>query len=345
MNSSRRGQLIIGSLVSLVLLGWVLWQTDWGEVARALRDANYALLALSFLMVAIGVPLRALRWRTMLTSTGDAAPFGEALDAVAIGYLANNILPARLGDVLRAYLVTQWTPIRFPFALSTTVVERVLDTLVVVGLLFGMLPFLPVPPAAARTGTVMGVLILLAGVGLVIAAWQRDLSARLIGAVLRPLPINSEVWTERLTSLLDGFAIVRKPIVFAQVLAWSAIIWAVAIAGYWFAFRAFDLPLGPTAGAFTISLGALGMALPSGPASAGTYDSAAAGALVILGVSEKLAGGLAVVLHTLNFLAITAVGLWSMARRGLSFASLSQQSDQAAASAADDHEAVASPHS
>lgn len=327
--AQQRTRLLIGSLVSLVLLGWVIWRTDWQEVGQRLSDANPVLLFAAFLGVMAGVSFRAWRYGIMLEPEDAERPFLTLLDVVSLGYFANNILPARLGDVLRAYLAGEWTRASFSFSLSTTVVERVLDLLVVVLMLFGTLPFLPVPPIAARAGVLMGIAIFVGGLALVAAAWQRDASERLIRAVLRPLPLDEHLWGERLVALLDGFAVVRQPARFARVLVSTVAVWAVAVASYWFTFRAFDLDLGPLAAAFTISLAALGMAAPSGPASAGTFDAAAAGALTILGLEVGLAGGVAVVLHIINFLAVTVMGLWSLARRGLSLGTLAQRAETA----------------
>ncbi len=334
MNSSRT-RLLVGALVSIALLGWVLVHTDWNEIAARLRDANPLLLLAAFGLVCLGVAFRAWRWGIMLEPEDPTLSYGTLFDIVNLGYFANNILPARLGDILRAYLAGEWTQVSLAFALSTTVVERLLDTIIVILMLFGMLPFLPVPPVAARSGIVLGLLVLV-GVGVLgVAAWQRERSERLVQAVLRPLPLDETLWGARLVSLLDGFALLRQPGRFVRVLFSSAMVWASAIGSYWVTLRAFDLPeLGPMSAAFTISLAALGMAAPSGPASAGTFDAAAAGALIILGVAPGLAGGVAVVLHAINFLAVTALGLWTMARRGITLGTLAQRAE-ASASASD----------
>lgn len=329
----QKVRLLIGSLISLVLLGWVIWTTDWAEVWFELTQANPWFLIASVVSVAAGIYLRTWRWMMMLEPEVPNRPYWALFDIVNLGYLANNILPARLGDVLRSYLAADWTPSTFTFALSTTAVERILDSLFVVIMLFGVLPFLPVPAGAATGGLLLGVAFFIAGIVLAVMAWYREQSERFIRAVLRPLPLNEEVWSARLVSLLDGFALVRQPARFARVLFITIIIWIVAIAGYWFLFLAFDLPLGFLSGAFVIGAAALGMAIPSGPASAGTYDLAAAGALTLLGVNSNLAGGVAVVLHAINFVVITVFGIWSLARRGVSLNTLTSQAQAQSAEA------------
>lgn len=325
----QRRELIVGSAVSLLLLGWVLWRTDWTEVALRLREANLWLLLGAGLMVAAGVMARAWRWKIMLEAEAPAHRFSDLFDIVNLGYFANNLLPARLGDLLRGYLAGKWTPATTTFALSTTVVERVLDTLVVVVMLFALIPFLPVPPLAARAGLTLGFLFAVAALLLALAARSRDRFARVLRRVLRPLPLDDERWSTQIVALLEGFDLAREPRRLAAVLGTTVLVWAAAIASYWLTFRAFGLGLGVAASAFTISMAAIGMALPSGPAAAGTFDAAATWALELLRVGTALAGGVAIMLHIINFIAVSLLGLWSMARRGVTLGRLAEEATAA----------------
>jgi len=324
-NNSR---LIIGFLLSLVLLIWVIINTDWPQIWERLQDANLVLLVAALCAVMVNIILRAWRWGIMLEPEDAERPFSALFDIVNLGYFANNILPARLGDLVRVYLAGEWTKVSFTFALSTTVVERVLDTLFVFMMLFGLLPFLPLSATIAQGGVVLGILTFVGSIVLVIAAWQRALSTRVIRTCLRPLPIDEEAWGDKLVALLDGFALVQQPLRFLRVLWSSLLLWIAAIAAYWLTFEAFNLHLSFMDASFTICLAALGMAVPSGPAAAGTFDSAVALALVVLTVPTELAGGIAIVLHAVNFIGITMLGVWSLTRRGLSLNSLATQAER-----------------
>ena len=317
--------LIVGLLVSLALLVWVICRTDWGEVGQQLLEANWLMLLAVFVGMIASVALRSWRWGIMLESEDAECSFLTLFDLTSLNYLANNLLPARLGDIIRAYLSGEWMNVSFSFALSTTVVERVLDTLFVVIMLFGILPFLPVPVPVAQTGLLLGIAFFFGGVMLVIAAWQREMSERLIRTFLRPLPLSEPLWTDRLVALLDGFALVRQPLRFARVLWSTLIIWLVGSCSYWFALRAFNLDFLDSEVSFTISLVALGTAVPSGPAAAGTFDAAITGALEIFNVPTALAGGVALIIHVINFIALTTLGACSLRRRGLSLGCLASQ--------------------
>lgn len=322
MDSQRR-RLLVGTLISLVLLGWVLWQTDWPLVWQRLREANLLLLALSGVAIMVSLLMRAWRWMIMLEPEAPERSLGTVFDIVNIGYLANNLLPARLGDLLRAYLAREWTTASAAFALSTTVVERLLDTLLVILMLLALLPLLPVPEWAVRGGLLLGAVVTAVAGLLVVAAGQRGRVAPLVTALLRPLPLDQDVWSERLLSLLDGFSLARQPRRLVRVLGVSVGVWGTAILAYWLTFRAFGLSdLGFTSATFTLALGALSMGAPSAPSAAGTFDAAATWALVLLGVASNLAGGVALVIHIINFVAVTLLGLWSLAHRGLSLSDL-----------------------
>ena len=320
-------RLIIGFLISLILFVWVIVNTDWHKIWLRLQDANWWLLVAALFAVMLNVIFRAWRWGIMLEPEDAERPFSALFDIVNLGYLANNILPARLGDLIRVYLAGEWTKVSFTFALSTTVVERVLDTLLVFMMLFGLLPFLPVSPAIAQGGVMLGVLTFIGSIVLVIAAWQRALSERLIRTCLRPLPIDEEAWGDRLVGLLDGFALVQEPLRFLRVLWSSVLVWGAAIMAYWLTFEAFNLELSFLDASFTICLAALGMAAPSGPAAAGTFEGAVIIALAVFTIPSELAGGIAIILHAVNFIGITILGFYSLFRRGLTLNSLARQAE------------------
>lgn len=321
-----KGRILLGSAVSLILLVVIFRNTDWGEMLAALRAANYWLLGLAVFVTFLGVVGRAFRWRALFWPENGLSA-GALFDAVNVGYLANNLLPARAGDVLRAYFAGEWAGASVTHALSTTVVERVVDILLIVALLFALLPFLPLPPALVEAGLVVGGAFVAVSVVMVGLSLQRERGRRFLAALLRLVPkLDADTWSERLISLLDGFAILRAPGPLARVLAWSVIVWIEGILVYLLTFRAFGLgALSPAVAVLTICAAALGMALPSAPSAAGVFHGAAFAVLVAFSVPDDLARTVAVALHAVNFLTLTLMGFWSLARRGLSYGDLTRQ--------------------
>lgn len=316
----------LGILISTILLGLVFWNTDWDRVLRAFRDANVLLLALAASITALGLWLRARLWHLLFWPQTDVA-HETLLDAVNIGYLANNVLPARAGDVLRSYLVSRWDRPSMTTALSTTLFERLWDSLLILILFFGLLPFQPLPKAGLRIGMIGGVVVVVALALLAVAAWQRTRGRRLLARILHLVPwIDGSRWIDNVMGLLDGFAIVRRPRVMVRVIGWSILIWGGAIVAYWLVILAVGIDVSPTVGALAIAAAALGLAAPSAPAGVGTFEGAVIGALLLVGIEPDLARTAAIALHAVNFLTLSAAGVWSMARRGLGYRDLVRQS-------------------
>src|SRR6476646_1770704 len=133
----KNAQLIMGLVVSLVALALAFRGADLGVMAGALRKANYFVLAVGIVFYIAGLFFRALSWRVLL---GKRVPYLRAFEALNEGYLLNNLLPFRLGEIGRAYLVSRRNNIPALEALSSIVVERVIDLLMVVILLVSFLP-------------------------------------------------------------------------------------------------------------------------------------------------------------------------------------------------------------
>lgn len=318
-------RFIAGVLVSSILLVLVFWNTDWDRIIGAFREANHLLLALSALITLAGLWLRARLWQVLFWP--DHVEHDTLLDAVNIGYLANNVLPARAGDVLRSYLVAEWDSPSMPHALSTTIFERIWDSLLILGLFFALLPFQPIPQSGVRIGVIVG--LGFAGVVMMLALvmWQRDLGRRWLTRILSLVPhIDGKEWADTLMELLDSFAIVRRPRVMLRVVAWSIPIWGGAIIAYWLVILAFGINVSPAVGALAITAAAFGLAAPSAPAGVGTFEGAVIGALLLVGIDADLARSVALALHAMNFITLSGAGLWSLVRRGLGYRDLVRQS-------------------
>jgi len=311
----------LGVLVSGVMLALVFWNADWPAVWASLQHARRELLALAVAGTALGLWLRARRWEVLFWPR-HPVDRRALLDGVNVGYLVNNVLPARVGDVVRSYLVAEWAGMSLAHALSTTLLERLLDSLLIVVLFFLLVPLFPL---GAGWGGV-AFLVLAGTMGLfVVVAWQRRrLQGRLARALERVPGLDGTRWAARLTDLLTAFEIVRSPRAVVATLWWSALVWGSGISVYWLVLRAFGLDVSPAVAALAIVAAALGLALPSAPAGVGTYEGAVLGALLLAGVEENTARGAVIALHAVNFVTLNAAGLWSLARRGMGYRDLTR---------------------
>ena len=169
----------LGIIVSIICLALAVRDVNFAEVLDALGGANYAFVALTSLLTVAGMLMRALRWRLLFYPLNDV-PLNKLVTVLNIGYLLMNVLPARLGDVARAYLLGELTGVSKARALSTIVVERVADVLVVVLLLSSLVLFIPLPDWAVQSGLLLGAGFLALAVVLVLFARYREAGIALI---------------------------------------------------------------------------------------------------------------------------------------------------------------------
>src|SRR5438105_4893404 len=127
-------QFIFGIIVSLIFLVWALSKEDLGQVGQAILRANYLALLPALLLYFIGVWVRAVRWRILLNPIAPEVGLYETFEVVVIGYMANDVLPARIGELVRAYVLSRREGIRKTGTLATILVERIFDGLTMVGI-------------------------------------------------------------------------------------------------------------------------------------------------------------------------------------------------------------------
>lgn len=301
------------------------------------------LLAASAGLGTLTFPLRLVRWRLMLRGADDR-PFGWAplWHAVAIGFMANNLLPARAGEVARAWVARRETDARFTTALSSIAVERIFDGLVMLAL---MALAIAAPSFPART--------MLGDVSLAhVAAWSAVVFAgALVVAffvVLRPEPwlraferaVNA-LLPARFAAKLDGVAeglvaglgVLKRPGRFLGVVWWSLVLWLVNALSFAVCFRAFGLPV-PAAGALLIQgIIGFGVALPAAPGFFGVFEWAAQYTLKIYGIGASLGLAYAFAYHLSGFVPITLLGLYSLTRIHLRLGDLRAAGSDAPAAA------------
>jgi hypothetical protein len=254
---------------------------------------------------------------------GTALPRGPLWHAIAVGFMANNLLPARAGEVARALVASNQLPVRFSTTLASIGVERVFDGLVMAGLLaLGIL--LPSFPrhatiegvTVARVVTTLGVAF---GAALVVAllvvhrpAVWLGLARRVMGAVL------PERLAARLLGLAEGLVagltVLTHAGRFAGVVAWSLALWLVSAASFWACFRAFAIPVPPETALVLQGLIAFGVAVPSSPGFVGLFEAITRVTLGFYGIAPDLAVSYAVTYHVTTFFPITLLGFYSLSR-------------------------------
>lgn len=328
---------VLGLAITVFLLWWVLKDVDFGEVLANISRGNYWLLAASIFVATFGFLIRALRWKVLLTPVRPETGLRSRFAGVSIGFMANNVLPARVGEFARAYAFSRMEPVTATAAFGTLVVERFMDGVVL--LLFLVIPVMtPGFPAVDAFSTGGGAAMLRAGAGIVIAvlaflvamaALPRQfvlLAERL--AIVLPVHLRGKV-IAGLESLLRSIAIMRDPKLLVIGFAWSFFFWTWHGVSFWLGMLAFGIDTGFVSAIFTEAVVGFGVAIPSAPGFFGTFHAAAEFALTtVYGVPETVSLAFAFAYHFGGWIPITAIGLWYAWKLGMSLGEIGHADEE-----------------
>jgi len=311
-------------VVSLACLGLALAGIEWPRVGEALESADWRYLLPAGVALLGYLLARSARWRVLL---GSGVSLGKAFSVINIGYLISNVLPFRLGDPARAVAIGLDGEVKISTALSTVVVERVLDMLTVVALLAVTVPFVGDVGWTREAGLVGAALGVLAMGLMVVLAVRPGWGRRALGRVLERLPwIDRDRWLEWFDGLLEGVAALSSLERAAAAVGWSVVTWALTLAHYFAVLWAFLGRPRLVAASFLTCATALGVALPSSPGAMGVFHSVARYALQIpFGVAAEKALVIAFASHAFQYVVMCALGLVGLIRHNLSLAQLRTQ--------------------
>ncbi len=316
----------IGIAVSALLLWFALRDVPFGHVLDALRASDLALWALCTVTSQLIFPLRARRWRTILDPVVPRLPFGPLWRATAIGMMANNVLPARAGELVRVFaIVRERRDVPWSSALASLAVDRVFDALCVVLLLVVAMLAPDFPSGFVIQGrpvqsiaVAMATVVVVAFAGLfAFAQWphaMESLAMRVTGAVVPRLRHRVGALVH---ALAGGLAVVRKPSHFLATFGWALVHWLTNALAFWFGFRAVGIHAPFTAALFVQGIIAIGVSVPSSAGFVGVFEYAAKLALPVYGVDSVHAVTWALGFHFLSFIPITAIGAWYFLRMGV----------------------------
>ncbi|WP_376791439.1 lysylphosphatidylglycerol synthase transmembrane domain-containing protein [Thermoflexus sp.] len=313
----RRGLLLLGMALSGVLLAWTLRGLHLEEWGRILRGLELPWMLAGALFYFIAVVLRTWRWGLLLDGL-QPTRFRERFVALTIGYMGNNLYPARAGELLRAYVLQRRCGLSLSATLGTIVVERVLDGLMVVFLALLALLFFPLPtllrPAVIAGGLVFG------GALLVLLGMAQSIG-KLRAALERFLHYRSTPSTERLVGFLsrfmEGLVVLQRPARALAVGGLTALIWLAEAGTYGLVLMAF--PFRTSFFSLLVMTAAVNLAtaLPSAPGYVGTFEAPGVAVLQAFGIPPNMAIAYILVLHLVLWLPITLLGLSLFFREGL----------------------------
>jgi uncharacterized protein (TIRG00374 family) len=320
---------LVGIGLSVALLAWALRGVSLSDVLAHVRTAHPLPLAVAVVVATITFPLRLVRWRLLLRDErGRPYPAAPLWHAIALGFMANNILPLRAGELVRSYAAARLAPARFTTVISSVAVERIFDGLTVVATLTFALLSPDLPGALTIEGTSVvqlaraaGILGLLAlsGAVLVVAAPIR--AEQLVRRVLPQAHAAAKI-VDLIEGIRQGLTVLRSPARLAAVIAWSLVLWLVNALAFYIGFNAFDIPVSYTGALLLQGLLVLGISIPSTPGFFGPFEAVIVAVLALYGITSSLAFSYAISYHITTFIPITLLGLWSLARTPEGFRTL-----------------------
>lgn len=317
---------VLGIAVSGLLLYWVLRGVDVAEVWFHLKGGNLWLLTAAVAVATSGFLLRALRWKLLLHPLNPDTTLRNRFTAVNIGFAANNLLPARIGEVARCWAIARLERVPLSGAVGSLVVERFLDGVAVFSLLAVALlhPGFPLEatvggqPIRALVYTVLGFMgIVFVAVAALLLAPRAFLAlARTVGDRL-PAGMGDTL-VAGLESFLSGLEALRSPRLLGGALLWSFGFWAWNAVSFWLAFHAFGIEESYWTALFVQAVIALGVAVPSAPGFFGTFHAAAViGLSEVHGIAEGPTLAFAFGYHIGGFVPVTLMGLWGLSTMGI----------------------------
>ena len=303
---------VVGLAISVAAVVLILGRVDLPSVARVLGRANVAFVLVLVGSTCVDLACRTARWKGLLEPIRRIA-FGRVLGYLLVGYLANNLLPARLGELVRSHYLGDREGFSRATALGTIVVERVVDTAILVAIAAAAIVLLRVTGIVANAVALglalTGLLVL--GLVVALAAGGNRLARRLV-ELAAGWPSLVRIGGR----LRGGLAVAGRPRVLVRAILWSGLAWGATIGGFLAAAEAVGIHLSLSQAALLGAGVALSTAIPAGPAYFGTFELAGVEIGAIFAIPAAEAFALTLLAHA-SSLAITSVGgAISLARLG-----------------------------
>ncbi len=321
----KKWQFWLGVLISVFFVWISLRGLRLGEFWDVVKSANYWWILPGIAVYFVGVWVRAWRWHYLLKPIKEI-PTRRMFPITTIGYMGNNIYPARAGEILRAVILKRKEGVPVSASLATIIVERIFDGVVMLAFVFINLPELArLTSDSGFVGNIQQVAVY--GTAAFVAALIIFLLAAMFPAITarigqwfieRVLPLRlREKMSGIMHKFLDGLASLRSPINILMVFVTSVIIWLFETMKYWFVMHAFGFTVSFFALMLMNGIVNLATTIPSAPGYIGTFDAPGIAVLGAYGVEQATAAGYTLTLHAALWIPITVLGAYYLAKEGI----------------------------
>lgn len=300
----------LGLAISGVFLALLFRSTDLGELKDALREAEYWWLLPAFLVYLLGVMIRSVRWRILMSPLRQTSAF-RLFPLMIIGYMANNLIPLRAGELVRAWATGERENVSKAGALGTIGVERLMDGCVLVVLLLVAGSFAGFDAALRVLAIAAALLFLLALGAFIYVTRTEERGKHVFTWIVRRAPKRfHERLEEVASSLIIGMRSIHSWRPLAAVVVTSFAAWIVEICTYLLIGQGFNLGVGFFDYMLLLAAGNLAVLIPATVGGVGPFEWASKEVLTKAGVGASVAAAYAVLAHALVLIPVTAMGLY-----------------------------------
>jgi uncharacterized protein (TIRG00374 family) len=327
----------LGILISLGFIWFALRGQDFGRIRTALGEVHYWWLLPALVVYFTGIAIRAYRWSILLRPMKRLS-LREILPITAVGYMTNNILPLRTGEVVRSYVLFKQSGIRKTSALATIAIERIVDGITLLFFILISMIFVSFTSYLRHIAIIAFAVFAVAVIGLFLLTLGGTFRDRLLQIILGPLPTSVADKVEKMTeSFLGGLAVMKSKRDLGLVGICSIAAWTCEASTYFLISRGFPSELtskmGPAATLLTTGVGNLATLVPSGPGYVGTFETGIQAVLNgALKIPLEMSFSYAIVLHAFLYFPVTIWGGFEWWRMHLSVAQIRGIEDEADAS-------------
>lgn len=312
-----------GALISLVLIAAIIYFVDFPTMWNAIRTADYRIIAVAAMLSFLWMLIRAKVWKTLLR---DKPTYKDVLFTTAEGYLLNNFLPFRLGEIGRAFLLSRKSGgLKFSEILPTIVIERVVDLAFSAAILLAALPFVVGAEGSERIAYIVGGIVLIGLVMMYVLARNNQWALDVFHKLSARFPALQKFGGSFLESFFQGLSVLTDGWRFLRFLFWMTINWFVALVAYYLITLAFFPQAQPEWTLFILGAAAFGGAIPALPGGVGTFEGAVSAALTIFTGDQSTSLAVALTARLYNYLNSGVIGTIGLMTEGQTLSGVYQQ--------------------
>ncbi|MBM4270632.1 MAG: flippase-like domain-containing protein [Deltaproteobacteria bacterium] len=318
-------KLVVGLFLGGLLVYLSVRGINFQDVVEGFKSVNYRYILPVLIILLCMQGLRSLRWGLILSPIEKVDQF-SLFSVTSVGFLAIVAIPARLGELVRPYLIANKSHIKMSAALGTIFVERVFDSLTVLIIFFFVLFITPLPSWLIQSGAIFLLITVMAFAVMIFMFIKRDPSLEVLNRLLRKLPEKYSTKINRLLHhFIDGFAMITNLKLLFNVGFLSILIWLINAVAIYFMFLSFGFTLPPEATLVLMIVLMIGIVIPAAPGFIGNWHFFCILALSFYGIPKTEALTFAVIYHFISIGLVIILGLVFLPFNKFSYSDLTLQ--------------------